>query len=198
LGWLYQKQGRISEAEELFKKAIADNLKSYQAFIGLGMFYRQQGRFAEAEELFKKAIALNPEDDWNKERGYRALASLYREMHKTKLAQEYSRKVFNGYALLTINNYRKLKRILDKKGIRLVCAQYPMRSIAPLKDIFAGNPDVILVDNEQLFKEAVMRDGYMEYFRDMASGDFGHCTRKGNRLLAENIANLILKEVFGK
>jgi len=32
----------------------------------------------------------------------------------------------------------------------------------------------------------------------MFGGDFGHCTHKGNRLLAENIANVIFKEVFSK
>jgi hypothetical protein len=32
----------------------------------------------------------------------------------------------------------------------------------------------------------------------MFAGDFGHCTDKGNRLLAENIATVILKEVFGR
>jgi len=37
---------------------------------------------------------------------------------------------------------------------------------------------------------------YNDYFTDMFAGDFGHCTRKGNRLLAENIANVILKEYF--
>jgi hypothetical protein len=36
------------------------------------------------------------------------------------------------------------------------------------------------------------------YFVDMSGGDFGHCAPKGNRLLAENIANVILKEVFHK
>jgi len=34
--------------------------------------------------------------------------------------------------------------------------------------------------------------------RDMFGGDFGHCTQKGNKLLAGNIADVILKEVFGK
>jgi hypothetical protein len=31
---------------------------------------------------------------------------------------------------------------------------------------------------------------------DMFGGDFGHCTEKGNQLLAQNIADTILKEVF--
>jgi len=54
------------------------------------------------------------------------------------------------------------------------------------------------VDNERIFKETVSNDGYEAYFKDAFAGDFGHCTEKGNRLLAENIANTIIKEVFHK
>jgi hypothetical protein len=32
----------------------------------------------------------------------------------------------------------------------------------------------------------------------MFGGDFGHCTPKGNMLLAQNIADVILGEVFNK
>ena len=73
-----------------------------------------------------------------------------------------------------------------------------MRSIQPLKKIFKEDEDVVFVDNERIFKDAVRKEGYNEYFRDMFGGDFGHCTQKGNRLLAGNIANVIFKEVFGK
>ena len=57
---------------------------------------------------------------------------------------------------------------------------------------------VIFVDNERVFQEALKQGSYQEYFRDMFAGDFGHCTQKGNMLLAQNIADVILKEVFSK
>jgi hypothetical protein len=74
-----------------------------------------------------------------------------------------------------------------------------MRSLAPLKNLFQDNDQgIVFVDNENIFKNAVRKDGPGVYFKDMFGGDFGHCTDKGNRLLAENIANTILKEVFKK
>jgi lysophospholipase L1-like esterase len=74
-----------------------------------------------------------------------------------------------------------------------------MRNLEPLKKIFQGNREgIIFVDNERIFKDALKQGIYWNYFRDTFGGDFGHCTEKGNRLLAENIANVILKEVFGK
>jgi hypothetical protein len=42
----------------------------------------------------------------------------------------------------------------------------------------------------------VRKDGYGSYFKDMFGGYFGHCTDKGNCLLAESIADTILKEAF--
>ncbi len=74
--------------------------------------------------------------------------------------------------------------------------QYPVRNVEPLKQIFAQDEGVIFVDNESVFKEALKKVSYKEYFKDMFAGDFGHCTDKGNRLLAENIANTIFKRVF--
>jgi hypothetical protein len=73
-----------------------------------------------------------------------------------------------------------------------------MRNVEPLKKIFEQDESIIFVDNESVFKEALQKASYNEYFVDMFAGDFGHCTKKGNRLLAENIANTILREVFHK
>jgi hypothetical protein len=70
--------------------------------------------------------------------------------------------------------------------------------MAPLKRIFERDKDIVFVDNEGIFKEALKKAGYKEYFRDMFAGDFGHCTQKGNALLAENIADVILREVFDR
>ena len=102
------------------------------------------------------------------------------------------------YNLITQLNYQRLKEILTKRGIRLVCIQYPMRSVEPLKKMLEPHGDIIFVDNERIFKEAVKKTDYTEYFGDMFAGDFGHCTAKGNRLLAENIANAILSKCFNR
>jgi hypothetical protein len=123
-------------------------------------------------------------------------------MGDSRLAREYDKKVkelgLNYYLPMTTANYQKLKAILDKRSIVYVCAQYPVRSLAPLKQIFKEEEGVIFVDNERIFKEAIAKEGYKEYFWDMFGGDFGHCTEKGNRLLAENIANTILRGYFRK
>ena len=58
--------------------------------------------------------------------------------------------------------------------------------------------NTIFVNNENSFKEAVKAGNYNDYFTDIFGGDFGHCTTKGNNLLAGNIAKTILREVFNE
>jgi len=149
--------------------------------------------------LTQKTVDLNPKND----RAYGAILVLYEEIGKAELAKEYANKVnrlrLGYYNPVTVNNYRKLKEILNKRGIKFVCVQYPMRSVEPLKKIFEGKQEnMVFVDNELIFKDAVKKGGFRAYFKDMFAGDFGHYTPKGNQLLAENIAKTIIKEVFHK
>ena len=197
LGWLYKDLGRIVDQEQAFKKAIEFNPGNSYAYIGLGSCYRSQGKLEESEQMFKKAAGLDPWNDF----ALGGLATLYCETGNNELAQAYSDKLNSlrgWYNPVTVNNYYRLEQILNKRKIKLVCVQYPMRILEPLKKIFKDDENIIFVDNERIFKEALRKDGYNEYFVDMFAGDFGHCTDKGNRLLAKNIANVILKEIFNK
>jgi len=87
---------------------------------------------------------------------------------------------------------------LDGRGIKLVAVQYPLRSIESLQMLIGGRKGVISVDNEALFRKALRRGGYDKYFVDRCYIDYGHATTEGNRLLAENIARVLLAEVFNK
>jgi len=199
LGRFYRAQGKPTQAEAAFKKVLELDPQDGLAYVELAWSYQTQGKPSEAEACLKKAIELNPKNDHI----YGVLAVLYEEMGKPSLAKVYAAKAVRlrveQLNPITVQSYRTLKDILDRKGIRLVCMQYPMRSPEPLKNIFescAGG--IIFIDNEQVFRDAVKKDGYSAYFRDAFAGDFGHCTPKGNKLLAANIANAILKEAFHK
>ncbi|HPT38724.1 MAG TPA: tetratricopeptide repeat protein [Candidatus Omnitrophota bacterium] len=198
LGWNYMYQGKLPQAEALLKQALELNPQNNYVYFKLGWLYVNQGKLPQAEALFKKAVEIDPQND----NAYRAILALSEKTNQDKSAQEYTDIVRQlklwFYNPTTVNNYRKLKEILDRRGVKLVCMQYPMRDVEPLKRIFKNDTGVIFVDNEKIFKEALRQSSYKEYFRDMFAGDFGHCTDKGNRLLATNIANVILKEVFDK
>jgi len=199
LGLLHKVKQDYPQAEEAFKKAMEMDPTIDTAYVELGSLYIYNGDYAKAEEIFKRAIEFCP----GSEKMYRALIELYRQTGNNRAFTEYRYRLKNKFGLkddsvtdLTYRNYRKLKKILDQRKIQLVCVQYPVRSIKPLKRIFEGEDNIIFIDNEKLFKDAVSKGGYKEYFVDIFGGDFGHCSTKGHRLLAENIAGIILKEVF--
>jgi len=201
LGRYYRKQLKYDKAEEMLKKSIELNPwdpRNDRAYFELGRCYRDQKEYDKAEAILKKAIEQNPKND----KAYDELAVLYETMGKYETARENHKKAdeirLQNYSSMTRNNYYKLKRILDKRGIKLVCVQYPMRSVEILKKMLEPYKDIVFVDNEKLFKDALRQGNYDECFTDTCYVDFGHCTPKSNRLLAENIANVILKECFSE
>jgi tetratricopeptide (TPR) repeat protein len=178
------------------------NPHAANAYRELGQVYRIQGKWPQAEAALKKSIDLNPAGSDGRVLG--ALLMICEEMGKPELAKEYAEEAYrkrmmpSRYGSIAVDNYHKLKEILDKRRIRLVCVQYPMRDVKSLEEIFKKDEGVIFIDNEYLFKTAVKEKGFKEYFQDLFAGDFGHCTPKGNMLLAQNIADVILREVFNR
>lgn len=199
LGLLYRDDANLQRAEECLKKALELNPKKDRIYLDLGWLYLIQDKFSQAEECFRKGLKFCHD----KAKLYAVLAILYDEMGQISNAQKCYYKAeelkFGYIDPETAKNYRKLREVLDRRNIKLVCVQYPLRSIESLKKIFQDDVDgIIFVDNERSFKEAVKEGGYKLYFKDMFGGDFGHCTDKGNSLLAENIASVIFKEAFRK
>ncbi|MDD5561004.1 MAG: tetratricopeptide repeat protein [Candidatus Omnitrophica bacterium] len=198
LAYFYEQHGRCDLAEKLFKRALALDTNNAWTVVELGWCYILQKKYTEAENALKKIVLENQYND----KLYGSLALLYMYMGKYDLANKFHEKAnmlrVQYCNQFTRQNYIKLKEILDRRGIKLVCVQYPLRNIEPLKKIFEDQDGIIFVDNEKVFIEAVAKNGYGEYFVDMFAGDFGHCTPKGSRLLAENISNVIIREYFRK
>lgn len=192
------RKGIYQDVEEFCGEMLANNFSRGYAYFLLAETYFQQKKYTAAEGLFMEAVRLNITDS----RVFDHLAVIYHERGQYDLSEEYLRRAEElrpDYPLqVTINNYREIKNILDRENIKLVCMQYPMRSIEPWKKIFGGERNIIFVDNERVFKDAMKDMSYGDLFKDMFAGDFGHCTDKGNRLLAENAADVITKEAFHK
>ena len=195
LGWLYVMQGNHARAQEMFTRAVELNPGNNEAYIALGLSYLKEAHYERAIAAFEQAIAIDPRT----EQPYGGLAACYEQSGDAGKAQEYRQKAGalreQYYNPVTCSHYRELARVLREKNIPLVIVQYPLRNVAALRKMFPERDNIIFVDNETVFKNAVKRDGYAAYFTDSFAGDFGHCTALGNRLLAENIARVIFDEV---
>jgi len=171
-----------------------------QKYTELGKIYQEEDKFEEAEEMFKKAIEMNPDGD----EVYTQLVYVYHGQGVSdKEIEKFYRK--NGFLIkvqndlshfnMTKYHYQQLYKKLNKRGIKYISMQYPTRDINELEDMFEGDEDIIFISNEENFKKALEKGKYDNYFIDSFAGDFGHCTLRGNRLIAENAANAILNEL---
>ena len=89
---------------------------------------------------------------------------------------------------VTEANYRILWEILRGQRVALVAMQYPGWNISALKKMLPANQGIIFVSNKWLFDRALSREPYSAIFSDRFMGSWGHCTRKGNHIIAENLA----------
>ncbi len=198
LGFLYIAQLKYEQSVLVFIRAIELNPHNNKAYIDLAQSYIKLGKYIEAKETYKTAIEADPQ----RSEAYGGLASLYAILKQDKLAASYFEKAnkirLEYYNPVTRDSYKKLYAALKKRRIKLICVQYPMRGIEPLKKLFSDTDDIAFVDNEETFKNALRSAKYEDYFTDRFAGDFGHCTHKGNGLLANNIASVIVRMYFKK
>lgn len=202
LGQLYMEEKELDKAIEALQKSLAfiggeqedsesEHRKSLYA--DLGLCYLNLGRYEEARSIYNKIRGLeNREFDLNG-----ALGLSYFLQGKAGVANKYFDKSsvahLKYYKRMTMYNYQKLKKIVLGRKIILMCVQYPMRDAEALKKMLSPLEGAVIIDNESVFRNALRRFDYDELFSDQFGGDFGHCTTQGNKLLAENIGEYILK-----
>lgn len=90
--------------------------------------------------------------------------------------------------------YEKILDLIIPKGITYIAMQYPVRDIGSLQKIIDNtkyNDLVFYVSNKNVFRTALKNEEKKEIFKDLFAWDFGHCTEYGNRIIANNLAQII-------
>ncbi len=196
LGLYYRDVRDYSQAEVMFSKVIELEPAHEGGYIELASCLRSQGKYGRAKSAYEKLAEYDPE------RAYAGLAVLSSESNEHEQALDYFREAENRredfQRTVTAMNYRALQRICREKDIILVCVSYPSTGISSVREALSADDKVIFVDNENVFKDAVRKNGYKTYFMDNFAGAFGHCNDEGNRLLADNIARVLLETLFRK
>jgi len=205
----YQRQGNLGLAEEIAKKSVGLNPNYYMRYIILARIYYAQRKFQEAKEAYLAAIPLTPEDPINdpynelwrcyldgKTATKEEIEAFYKDSGlNVKIASNrlIKRRGENEmFTTITEENYSALYSRLKDKGITYVAMNYPTRDINEIKSMFRRDEEIIFISNEKNFKEALMKSDYEEFFIDKCYRNFGHATVKGNRMIAENVATVIL------
>lgn len=197
LAQCYLHVGERPAALRVLELGIKKVPQSAVLYAELGACLLDFGRFAEAEIPLKKSLSLNHDDFDGKDINiYDLLYRSYIGQGKTKEAKHIQKRsqfyAWNGQ-VLTTRNYLTMIDMLKKRRVPLIAMQYPLRDIQPLRQMLMPHQGIILVDNKDAFKKGLDKEGYSYYFTDRFAGDFGHCTAKGNQLIAENLAETIFK-----
>jgi len=205
LGVLYRDMGRFGESETFVKKSIEIGPENWKKYDELASLYWGQEQTEQSVDTFIKAYKLNPTHDGLLIKiGDVLLQSgvSHQEIHDFYIEQGLPLKVLENIDSYeaTKRNYLQLHQVLTKRSIEHIAMQYPTLSLDQLKEMLASK-DVIFIGNDQNFKEALGTGNYNDYFSDSfgtstwLGGKWGHCTAKGNTLIAENLANVILEEL---
>ena len=202
-GLLKADQGNIDEAIRIENQVIKINPQSHIPYLNLGIIYAGQHKKTDAVTNFVHAVELEPSVI---DMAARYIAPMYTDQIDIKskiefLVREQSLSVrFIGKIDSTVTqfHYRKLYAKLREQGIRYAAMQYPMLSVESLKDMLQselGAKDVLYIENKTSFEEAVKKSSYDMLFTDHYGGSFGHTTKEGHILIAENAAEHILKNL---
>lgn len=185
-GKAMEAMGSAVEHCEMPRPSWEDYLESVNT---LRRRYVKQRNFDLAKDVVRQALAALPAN-LSVLRGEMSgeLAVLLR---RTGRAEE-ARPLESSIAGRTRDNYLAIADILRRAGVGLIVVQYPLRSLDELPVSMADAGVLAYVDNSRVFEMAVATYGYSAVFTDRFAGDFGHLSFPGNRLLARNVALVIL------
>ncbi len=197
LGRSFNELGKYQEAYLFFRKVLSLQEKNAWVYVEVGRWFKEHGFYQLAEEAYSKTLTAGA-CDYNT---YQQLAEIDTALGKKERADYYFKEAkkkeesLNHFAPpMTIRNYNKIVNTIRSKGIPLVSMQYPLREAGVLKEILNDRKDVTFVENKDNFREVLKGHEFSRYFSDNFAGDFGHCTQIGNRLIAENLAKVILEK----
>ncbi len=203
LGKIYMKQDRYDEAEEVLKEGLEKDPEYVYIYKKLSELYLDAGEDKEAERIINICSEKNNNIYINEKSDEVYIGSMNihenNKITEGKIEIEIKERDYYGmFSDVTKYHYNELYNELKKRDIKYIAMQYPTMDVNDLKIMFDEDDkkDIIFVSNKENFNDALAEEDYWNYFVDkLANGSFGHCTPKGNRLIAENVAGIILNEL---
>ncbi len=190
LGLVYREKGDFKKEEEILTSGLHEKGQVIWTWISLLKFYIIQERFEEAEEFYALVDKKFP--------GHPRVSEIKAELLKAQgksSEQVEEHNLINFYDFPSAKvNYLKTADILKQNKIKHVVMQYPLRPIDPLKTLLADYKEVVFVDNEKIFRDALTKHQYEEVFIDRFGWDFGRTSSLGSEMISENIIKTLQSE----
>lgn len=193
----------IEVAKDMYRKAIELDPKQIIAYIELANEYRSESKFDEARILYTKALELDKENEQAKLELH-SLDRMELEDNEVLPVREKSDPnilIDDYYHQVTQKNYEKMIEIAQNNSINFLAVEYPLRNSDALKALITSDSvkkhttiSIGIINNVQVFRDALAKKRYDELFTDSFGGEFGHATEEGNFILAKNIADTVIKD----
>ncbi|ENH98684.1 hypothetical protein COCC4DRAFT_54853 [Bipolaris maydis ATCC 48331] len=156
LGLLYARQGKLSEAEQMYKRALRGkeetlgpkHLSTLATVGNIGMLFKEQGKFIEAEQMLKRALeeykALEPGNLLT----FKTVANLgllYKERSRFADAERMYIEALQGFEQVLGSNHKTTLRTANNLGIlyknqgRLVDAERIHKQVLKRKEDALGS-----------------------------------------------------------
>jgi lysophospholipase L1-like esterase len=93
----------------------------------------------------------------------------------------------------THKNYQYFKDYLSRTKICWIAMSYPLRQISDelISLHLEKNPHILILENQNQFRDALKTHAYQDIFYDNFASDFGHTTAYGSELIAKNVFSKI-------
>jgi tetratricopeptide (TPR) repeat protein len=196
LAVLYLETGRNAEAKVMFEKI--SELDSLYAAAG----YHKNGDMERSREVIEKLKAsgtseVDPDKQCQELIG-RIATFESGTVEVQRFFEDVEMRRQSEYCSKTQTSYQKLRQLAEREQFDIVCMQYPVRSVEPIKRMVGEGKGIYFLSNEDNFKKVLESERYDHIFTDIFAGDFGHCTDKGNQLIAKNLAQLIERDILSQ
>jgi hypothetical protein len=189
-----EQNANLSDSKFYIDEAIKDGIFSIKPMNYLLYGYVKDILSSEQKNIIIKEMVMTDKNDFYY--GFLAIEAIKNKDYQK--AEEYFNKAEE--IRLKYRNFDKeilYKQIVEKllsNNIKVICMQYPMRSIKPLQEQLKEEPyydKITFISNERNFKDMLKIRSYDEMFSDQVGGDFGHCTDLGNMMIAENVLKIL-------
>ena len=191
-----EKLNQTDQASNILQRIINENPGNLVAWHELGRYYLNHDKIQEAEDLFEKKFDLKPlKEARDYDKGAHDLNQSGLILESDEMRKKAMELRAQYYLANSEDNHVRIYKKLHKNGIKFIAMQYPLLDITQLKNRFNGDEDVIFVENKEYFQKALSNSSYNDYFLDNFGLYFGHPKKKGNQLIAENVADTVLKNL---
>lgn len=183
------------KASTLYRSAIQYNPKFLTPYFELAEIYRKRNRLDVAVGLFEKVLEI----DSGNANARASLAVIEQNNRASSISGVLSTGVSpisDDLHPMTKHNYRRIIDMAGKYLIPVLAVQYPLQPALPLRALFAKDiqerpTSIFVIENQKNFQDALRRMSYQDLFTDYFGGNFGHATREGNKLIAQQVGFII-------